>query len=67
MNKTELIEDIITGERYDLHSNALTDNPLEEIQEYRATLEKLPIEVLKMYYNDDISSEELYDDYISKL
>lgn len=54
-------------ERYDLHNNAETDNPLDEIQEYRETLEKLPIEVLQSYIDEEITSDELYDNYISKL
>lgn len=66
-SKQELIDEIITMERYDLHNNAETDNPLDEIQEYRETLEKLPIEVLQSYIDEEITSDELYDNYISKL
>lgn len=67
VKKQELIDEIITIERYDLHNNAETDNPLDEIQEYRETLEKLPIEVLQSYIDEEITSDELYDNYISKL
>lgn len=66
-SKQELIDEIITIERYDLHNNAETDNPMDEIQEYRETLEKLPIEVLQSYIDEEITSDELYDNYISKL
>lgn len=67
VDKEELIDKIITIERYDLHNNAETDNPLDEIQEYRKTLNKLPIEVLQSYIDEEITSDELYDNYISKL
>lgn len=40
---------------------------MDEIQEYREQLAKLPIEVLQAYVDEEITSEELYDEYIAKL
>lgn len=62
--KQDLINEIITIDWYEIQNE---DEPLEQEREYREQLDKLDIEVLQKYIDEEITSEELYDEFISKL
>ena len=62
--KQNLINEIITIDWYEIQNE---DEPLEQEKEYREQLGKLDIEVLQKYIDEEITSEELYDEFISKL
>jgi hypothetical protein len=62
--RQKLIDEILAIDFFDLQD---ADNPTEATFDYTIQLKKLPTTVLKQYINDEITSEKLYDNYISKL
>lgn len=64
VSKQDLIDEIITMDWYEIQNQ---ENPQEQEQEYREQLGKLDIDVLQKYINEEITGEELYDEFISKL
>lgn len=61
IKKSHLIEDIISSDWYEIKDNEEDEN------EYIELLEQLPIDVLQQYLDEEITSDELYDEYINKL
>jgi len=64
LHRKELIQEILTIDFYDIQNE---ENPQEFQDLYISQLEQLPIEVLEKYTKEEITSEEMYDKYISKL
>ena len=64
MEKEKLIDEIITMDFYEIQQE---DEPKKFEKQYRKQLEQLPVDVLQKYIGEEITSEELYDSYISKL
>lgn len=64
LSKKDLIDEIITMDWYDIQNQ---ENPQEQERKYIEQLEQLDVDTLQKYIDDEITSEELYDEFISKL